>query len=246
MTAEIRPRKALNCLQYNDSNIKSIDGLSNNISQKSNHLLNPKKAMLSETNEKLNKLKKRNSISLPDINLLLNGETLSSKSSTATTPTTKPMKKMTASKSNISVIYEDKENPKLMKAKLEKMKNMESKIGRKLAVNKALREAVQAVQTTEMSVQCNKAEEDMVFGDSVRGTDYWRLIAYKRNDALVETQKENKMLHSCIESLNKKNEDLRQNIKELYELIDQYKELQRAALEEAEENDAVDDSGFDL
>ncbi len=53
-------------------------------------------------------------------------------------------------------------------------------------------------------------------------------------------------LHSCIENLNKKNEELRQNVKELYELIDQYKELQRAALEEAEENDEVDDSGFDL
>lgn len=53
-------------------------------------------------------------------------------------------------------------------------------------------------------------------------------------------------LHSCIEGLNKKNEELRQNVKELYELIDQYKELQRAALEEAEEHDAVDDSGFDL
>lgn len=244
MTAEIRPRKALNCLQYNDSNIKSIVGLSNQ-SLKTNQSMDPKKALLSDTNEKLNKLKKRNSISLPDINLLLNGESLSGKSSTRT-PTSKPMKKMTASKSNISVIYEDKENPKLMRAKLDKMKNMENKIGRKLAVNKALREAVQAVQTSEMSVQCNKAEEDMVFGDSVRGTDYWRLIAYKRNDALVETQAENKMLHSCIESLNKKNEDLRQNIKELYELIDQYKELQRAALEEAEENDAVDDSGFDL
>lgn len=236
----------MNCLQYNDSNIKSIVGLSNS-SLKTNQMADPKKALLSDTNEKLNKLKKRNSISLPDINLLLNGENLNGvKSSSTTTPTSKPMKKMTASKSNISVIYEDKENPKLMRAKLERMKNIENKIGRKLTVNKALREAVQTVQTSEMSVQCNKAEEDMVFGDSVRGTDYWRLIAYKRDDALVETQAENKKLHSCIEGLNKKNEELRQNVKELYELIDQYKELQRAALEEAEENDAVDDSGFDL
>ena len=152
--------------------------------------------MLLETNEKLNKLKKRNSISRPDINLLLNFNNSDSlNKSTASAPSNKTTKKISSSKSNISIIYEDKENPNLMKAKLEKMKSMENKIGRKLAVNKALREAIK-VQHTEAAVQCNKAGEDMVFGDSVKGTGYWRLIAYKRHNALIETQKENKMVNS--------------------------------------------------
>jgi hypothetical protein len=78
--------------------------------------------MLLETNEKLNKLKKRNSISLPDINLLLNFNNSDSlNKSTASAPSNKTTKKISSSKSNISIIYEDKENPNLMKAKLEKM-----------------------------------------------------------------------------------------------------------------------------
>jgi len=40
MSAEIQPRRALNCLQYNESNISKSVGLSN--SQKTNQTMNPK------------------------------------------------------------------------------------------------------------------------------------------------------------------------------------------------------------
>lgn len=235
-------RRALNCLQY-EPNGKNIVGLSSN--HKSNQLVNTKQALLA-ADDKLNKLKKRNSISLPDITIFgnFNDEDSLNKSATST-PCRKTMKKISASKSNISIIYEDKENPNLVKAKLEKMKNMESKINRKLAMSKALKEEIIKVEQKEMSIQCNKAEEDMIFGDSVKGTDYWRLIAHKRLSALAETKKENLTLHTTIEKLNEKNESLRQNIKELYEVINQYKELQKQAIE-AEESDEVDDSGYDL
>lgn len=235
-------RRALNCLQY-EPNGKNIVGLSSN--HKSNQIVNPKQALL-ETNDKLSKLKKRNSISLPDITLFANfNEEDSLNKSATSTPSRKNIKKISASKSNISIIYEDKENPNLMKAKLEKMKSMESKISKKLAINKALTQEIKAIEQKEMSIQCNKAEEDMVFGDSVKGTDYWRLIAHKRLNALDETREENVKLHSDIEKLHEKNESLRQNIKELYEVINHYKELQRQAIE-AEESDEVDDSGYDL
>jgi len=234
-------RKALNSLQY-EPNGRTIVG--NNHS--SNQLTNTKQALL-ETNEKLSKLKKRNSISLPDINLIssFNDENQLNKSATST-PNRKGMRKLAASKSNISIIMEEKENPNFMKAKFEKMKSIEAKIAKKLAATKTLTKQVASVETKEMSIQCSKAEEDMLFGESVEGTGYWRLIAIKRFNAIGETKKENAELHAGIEMLNEKNERLRENIKELYELINQYKEIQKAALEAEDVENDVEDSGYDV
>ncbi len=150
-----------------------------------------------ETNERLSKLKKRNSISLPDINLLINSnlaETDSLNRSATSTPNHKGLKKSYASKSNISVIMEEKENPNYMRARLEKMKKMEVKIGNKLSTTKAIAKEIAKIEMTDMAVQCNKSEEDMLFGDSVKGTDYWRLIAHKRFNALVDTKNQNKLV----------------------------------------------------
>ncbi len=89
---------------------------------------------------------------------------------------------------------EEKENPNYMRARLEKMKGMEAKIGKKLAATKAIAKEVAKIEMKEMSVQCNKSEEDMLFGDSVKGTDYWRLITHKRFNALVDTKKQNSLV----------------------------------------------------
>jgi len=89
---------------------------------------------------------------------------------------------------------EEKENPNYMRARLEKMKKMEVKIGNKLSTTKAIAKEIAKIEMTDMAVQCNKSEEDMLFGDSVKGTDYWRLIAHKRFNALVDTKNQNKLV----------------------------------------------------
>lgn len=245
-------RRALNCLQY-ESNGQNIVGNQKSLNQ--NITSNPKLSFL-ETNDRLTKLKKRHSHSLPDINLLLSSRSdmqlQSNSSSNTSTPNNKSAqnpkqqqkKMLSTSKSNISIVFEDeKENPSyITKAKL---RNMENKISKKVLTVKGL-EKQKAKTTHEMNIQCNKSEEDMVFNDCVNGTDYWRLIAHKRMDALDKTKIENMQLHKGIEALHDKNEELRGNIKELYELIENYKVLQKAALEEYEEGSEIDDSGFDV
>jgi hypothetical protein len=237
-------RRALNCLQ-NDSNGRTTGGLSNiNTPNK----LTSKQSFY-ETNEKLNKLKKRNSISLPDINLMMNNlSDCDSLNRSATSTPCKGMKNSQTSKSkgNISVILEEKENPSYMRAKLEKMKSMEMKIGHKLIATKAIAKKIAKPESREVSIQCNKSEEDMLFGDSVKGTDYWRLIAHKRFNAMLDTKAQNKELHAKVMSVNEHNEALRESIKELYELISQYKEIQKSFLEAEEELDGVEDSGYDV
>jgi len=238
---QIRTRRALNSLQY-ETNGKNIVGLSAN--HKSNQIVNPKQALFEQTNQKLSKLKRRTSISLPDINIMSSfGDSNNLNKSATSTPNKRAQRQLTSSKSNISIIHEEKENPNYVKNKATKMKKIETKISSKLAANKALKDT--EIKSKEISVQCNKTEEDMVFGDSVNGTDYWRLIAHKRSRALDDTQKENSTLHKDIEDLNDKNEVIRENIKELLELINEYKEIQKSMLEEEDDNDEAD-SGFDL
>lgn len=186
---QVRTRRALNILQY-DTNGKNIVGLSSN--HKTNQIANSKQALF-ETNQKLSKLKRRTSISLPDINVMSNfGDSNSLNKSATSTPNKKAQRQLTSSKSNISIIVEEKENPNYVKSKLTKMKKIEAKICSKLSANKALKES--EIKSKEISIQCNKVEEDMVFGDSVNGTDYWRLIAHKRCKALDDTHKENSMV----------------------------------------------------
>jgi hypothetical protein len=138
-------------------------------------------------NEKLTKLKKRTSISLPDINSYCDIKDANSlnKSATSTPNKTAFVKQISVSKSNISVIFEEKENPN-------HILNMEKQASVEAVTN--VRPKTKVVEYKEMSIQCNKGEEDMVFADSVCGTDYWRLIAHKRSKALVESKMENKLV----------------------------------------------------
>jgi len=107
-------------------------------------------------------------------------------------------------------------------------------------------ESIKKKEFKEIAIQCNKSEEDMLFSDSVEGTNYWKLIALKRVKALLESNKENAELHKSIESLDKKNESLRQNIKDLYELIAEYQEIKKSLVELTNSEDNEDDSGYDL
>ncbi len=78
------------------------------------------------------------------------------------------------SKTNISIIVEEKENPNYcMTSGIENTESIKKK------------------EFKEIAIQCNKSEEDMLFSDSVEGTNYWKLIALKRVKALLESNKEN-------------------------------------------------------
>ena len=135
-------------------------------------------------NEKLNKLKKRTSISLPDINSYcdLKDANLLNKSATSTPHKNLLIKQISTPKNNISIILEEKENPNYMLNSDKLLSNMnKSKEAKKL----------KNVEYKSASIQCNKAEEDMVFADSVEGTSYWRLIAHKRHAAFLASNKEN-------------------------------------------------------
>ena len=57
-------------------------------------------------------------------------------------------------------------------------------------------ETIKKKEFKEIAIQCNKSEEDMLFGDSVEGTNYWKLIAHKRLKALLESNKENSEVNS--------------------------------------------------
>jgi len=233
--ALVRTRKALNSLQYSP-NGKDLAGLSHNLKLNQPEL--SKKQVLFEVNEKLTKLKKRTSISLPDINSYCDIKDANSlnKSATSTPNKAALVKQISASKSNISVIFEEKENPNHINLNMDKLASAEA------AVN--VKKPSKTADCREVSIQCNKAEEDMVFADSVSGTDYWRLIAHKRFKALVESKSENKLLNDQIEGLNEKNEKLREDIKELYSLLDQYNEIKKTMLESCESQE--NDSGYDL
>lgn len=218
----MRPRRALNCLQHSP-NGKSVVGVS------------PRKSNRKKVNfDGSNSLKRRTSISLPDICAYANSKDASNlnKSATSTPHKIKISSAVTPikfAKTNISIIVEEKENPNYcMTSSVEK-----------------LEPSIKKKEFNEIGIQCNKSDEDMLFGDSVEGTNYWKLIALKRVNALLESKKENADLHKSIESLDKKNDTLRKNIKDLYELIAEYQEIQKMVdLAKSEENDQ--DSGYDL
>lgn len=167
----VKTRRALNCLQHSP-NGKSIVGIS------PRKTTNRKKVVYdsSETNN----LKRRTSISLPDICSYANAKDANNLNKSATsTPhkvkvntTTTPIK---FSKTNISIIIEEKENPNYCFA--------HSVVEKSELNNKK--------ETREIAIQCNKSEEDMLFSDSVEDTNYWKLIALKRVKALLESKEEN-------------------------------------------------------
>jgi hypothetical protein len=203
-------RRALNDLQYSP-NGKDIVGLSPRKTNKG-HMVNMSKNGLFESSANLSaksinkfsyKLKKRTSISLPDIcstaALSESSSTTSINKSEASTPCKQLPLLKTSKRSNISIIVEEKENPNLaFNLHLEKC----------LMKENADKETVTATETAnvkqnkpvenlrEIAIQCNKSDEDMLFGDSVEQTSYWKLLSHKRYNCLIETRLENEMV--CV------------------------------------------------
>ena len=180
----VRTRKALNDLQY-CSNGKDIIGLS---PRKTNNL--PLKTKMVETdNPKLTKMKKRTSISLPDIAGTIYNEKKMDKPPKSATVTSTPNKTKRASttttptkfnKKDISIIIEEKENPGYF---INSSKVVE-------AVKPAVE--LKKAEVKEFGVQCNKGDEDMLFNDNIDDTCYFKLLAHKRCKAQAETLEENK------------------------------------------------------
>jgi hypothetical protein len=78
-----------------------------------------------------------------------------------------------------------------------------------------------SIQTfNSIGIQCSKLDEEMLCEDS-QSNDYWKIMAFKRRNALNNVNNENKDLHEIIEQLNHENETLREENKDLLELLDE-------------------------
>jgi len=211
----LKSRKALNTLQYSP-NGKDIVGLSPRKFQTSKFDLKTASIFAVDTSHS-NKssslakpLKKRASISLPDICSTTSMPNSANKSATST-----PHKnKLTTSKSNangiaqllktkksnISIIVEEKENPNVvLSLSSEKLALLHQKQQQKESLKelkeKPLKKAKDPKEFAEISVQCNRDAEDMLLSESVEGTVYWKLQAHRRFKAVLETELENKQVN---------------------------------------------------
>ena len=74
-----------------------------------------------------------------------------------------------------------------------------------------------------IGVQCSKLDEDLLMGveDSQTSNYFWKITALKRREALNDVNKENRGLDADIGRLNGENESIREEIKELLELLDE-------------------------
>ena len=73
--------------------------------------------------------------------------------------------------------------------------------------------------TTSIGIQCSKLDEEMLCEDISQCNYYWKIMAYKRRIAFNKVNEENKELHEMIEQLNQENEILREENKDLLELL---------------------------
>jgi hypothetical protein len=147
--------------------------------------------------------KKRNSISLPDICATLQQQqqleqsiksitSTPSKlrtSSTVNTPSSKS--NINRVRNNISIIIEEKENPNSIL--VSNLNEKSAKLQQKLK-SIAVQYPKLKTECTEIEIQCNKGEEDMLMSETVENTPYWRLLAHKRYKCWTETQIENSMV----------------------------------------------------
>ena len=138
-------------------------------------------------NNVINKLRKRTSLSLPDICSINNEKCSSMNKSALSTPSKSsltPSKLSRNQTSNISVIVEEKENPNFaLNANQENFKCEE------LISGKQGKEEFKTF--IEVGIQCNKSDEDMLMSQTVHDTCYWKLMAHKRYQALIQASKEN-------------------------------------------------------
>ncbi|CAF1085261.1 unnamed protein product [Brachionus calyciflorus] len=233
----VRTRRALNSLQYSP-NGKDIAGLTTSSAK-----VQTKKGLFESKNSNnvRNGLKKRTSISLPDIcgtNQALKSLTSTPcknhrTTSTSTTPTKIPRKEVIE-----SVIQEEKENPNVIMN--------DKKNGEKVTLkDKQIKNRENLTKFKEISIQCNKSDEDMLLSISVEGTPYWKLLAHKRLRCLIETEKENEKLNESIADLDKINDDLRERNNHLYGALKEYNEIKKQLLESIEECDEEDDEEND-
>lgn len=211
----LKSRKALNTLQYSP-NGKDIASLSprkfqtNKLDLKTASIFAVDTSHSSKSSSLAKPLKKRASISLPDICSTTSMPNSANKSATSTPH----KKKLTTSKSsangiahllktkksNISIIVEEKENPNVVlslsseKLALLQQQQQQHKENLKVAKEKSLKKAKESKEFVAISVQCNRDVEDMLLSESVEGTVYWKLQAHRRFKAVLETELENKQV----------------------------------------------------
>lgn len=178
----IRTRRALNSLQYSP-NGKDIAGITTSSAK-----IQTKKGLYEckNTTNVRNGLKKRTSISLPDIcgtNQTIKSITSTPTKNHRTTSSSTTPTKMARKNITDSVIQEEKENPNLHFG--------DKKYSDKLAPKDKQHKTENLTKFKETSIQCKKSDEDMLLNSTVEGTPYWKLLAHKRFRSLIETEKEN-------------------------------------------------------
>jgi hypothetical protein len=149
--------------------------------------------------------RRRTSISLPDICLSVQQQQIAaqqpasistSKQAANTTSTPSNFKSSISSttlaarnnlnRKDISIIFEEKENPNAM-ASLNRSALVSSSLKPKAAKKKL-------VECREISIQCNKSDEDMLTSEGVENTPFWKMLAHNRFRALIKARKENEMV----------------------------------------------------
>ena len=128
-------------------------------------------------------------------------------------------------KNEISIIAEEKENPNYSLLSSSTLNLASKGAGLDQAEKTETTNVLPVVKTySEMAIQCDKLNEDIVTSDAVPPV-YWKLLALKRYTALKETKLENVQLNSLIDGLNEKNEATRARIKELEDNLEQFEEI---------------------
>lgn len=181
----VRTRRALNSLQYSP-NGKDIAGMTTSSAK-----LQTKKGLYECKNSAnvRNGLKKRTSISLPDIcgtNQNIKSITSTPTKSHRTTSTSTTPTKIARKDVMDSVIQEEKENPNIHFG--------DRKASDKISLKEKQYQRENLKKFKEISIQCKKSDEDMLLNSTVEGTPYWKLLAHKRFRSLTETHKENEQV----------------------------------------------------
>lgn len=139
---------------------------------------------------------------MPDITASVCNAALNDTIKSAASTPNKPLKKnlthtSTPTKShlkkkNISIIFEDreKENPNYQSFSQKLEKTFSSDVT--LSSIKKANAKTKHIECSEIAIQCNKIDEDMLLNENVDNTNYWKLLAFKRFACIGESLAENK------------------------------------------------------